>query len=307
MQHFSIYVAEPGPINIQAIKEALADTSYTITEGNAVYTAGNPADCDAVIIRSKARIDHTIKDKMPNLKSVVRIGTGLDTVDMDFCKQAGIAVYNAPGANAEAVADYVVTVIMMAMRNLHLLERKDLEQWDRFKFMGRDIKSQIVGIVGFGNVGRQVYHKLSGLGVTDFRLYDPFVKEAPEHACFMDLDDILASADIISLHLPLLPHTKYCVGKQNLHLLKGDAILLNASRGGIVDEMALLEEMQNKHFTYIADTVENEPTVNPSLLDHPNILITPHIASLTAGAEKAVLQQAVNNLVANKQAVVVGA
>jgi (S)-sulfolactate dehydrogenase len=308
MQKLSIYITEPDVINSKLVTESLGDMPHTIILGSSDFLQGDCSTCDTVIIRSNTHIDASVRTKMPGLRRIVRVGTGLDSVDLDFCRRVGIAVYNAPGANAEAVADYVVTVVMMALRKVHLLERRDVETWNRFKFVGQDIATRTIGIVGFGNIGRQIYEKFRGLGCQSFVVYDPFVSSVPEHARLVSvLDELVQSSDVISLHVPLLPQTKYCIGSSNVRLLRPDAILINASRGGIVDEQAVLEAMKMKQFTYIADTVEDEPNVHSALIEQPNVIITPHIASLTKGAENAMVTKAIANLLADKQAVVKGA
>jgi (S)-sulfolactate dehydrogenase len=239
---------------------------------------------------------------MPNLRHAVRVGTGLDNVDRVFCQQAGIAVYNAPGANADAVAEYVLTVALMALRNVHLIEQADIQTWNRFKFAGHGIAGRRVGIVGFGHIGKLLYQKLHGLGCRNFLLHDPYVHEAPADATLIPLDGLLQHSDIISLHLPLMPQTQHCINAEKLAYLREHAILINASRGGVVDEAAVLARMQQLPFTYIADTVEGEPHVNPALLQNPNIIITPHIASLTDEAEAAMVRMAVQNLLDSKAA-----
>lgn len=300
-----LYIAEPDVIDLDLVRTAMADRPFELVEGNAAYTQGDTT-CDTLVIRSVAQVDATILQKMPQLKRVVRVGTGLDNVDLDFCAAHNIAVYNAPGANAEAVADYAVTTTLMVLRKLHLLQQTDVRDWNRFKFVGQDIATRTIGIVGFGNIGKLVYQKFAGLGCRDFAVYDPFVKEVPEHARLAELDDVVQSCDVISLHLPLLPQTKYCIGAQNIGRLKEDAIVLNASRGGIVNEKAVVQALKTQHFTYIADTVESEPHVNPQLIGHENIVITPHIASLTQGADAAMVTQAMHNMLTDKQAVVLG-
>ncbi|HYH74362.1 MAG TPA: NAD(P)-dependent oxidoreductase [Candidatus Saccharimonadales bacterium] len=302
MPAFQIYVTEPEVIDLDVVREVLGGADYNLIAGSTDFSVGDASICNTVLIRSGTHVDATTKEKMPNLQHVVRVGVGLDNVDLAFCEQNGVAVYNAPGANAEAVAEYAVAVILLALRNIHLLERSDLETWNRFKFSGTSIASRTVGIVGFGHIGKLLFQKLQALGCKDFLLYDPYVTEAPEGTRMAELDELLSESDVISLHLPLLPATEHIINAGKLSLLKENAILLNAARGGIVDEAAVVAALTDKQFTYIADAVEGEPQVNPALLDQPNILITPHIASLTDDAEKAMARVAVQNLVDGKQA-----
>lgn len=302
MDEFTIYVTEPEAIDMDLVIKTLGEYPHTLSAGNPSFTAGEPTHCNTVLIRSNTQITSSVLDHMPNLKYVVRAGTGLDNVDRDFCEAHGIAVYNAPGANADAVAEYVLTTALLALRKVHLLTRSDQETWNRFKFTGHSVATQRIGIIGFGNIGRLLYEKLHALGCRNFLLHDPFVHEAPVDATLVPLDGLLQHATVISMHLPLLPQTTHCINAENLQFLKDGAVLINSSRGGVVDEAAVLEQLKTKQFTYIADTVEGEPNVNPALLDNPNVIITPHIGSLTSEAEAAMVRVAVENLVAGKTA-----
>ena len=204
MPAFHIYVTEPEVIDLAIVREVLGNADYDLVAGNPELTIGDPSICNTVLIRSGTHVDAATKEKMPDLEHVVRVGVGLDNVDLAFCEAHDIAVYNAPGANADAVAEYAVAVILMGLRKIHLLEHSDLETWNRHKFSGQSIASRTVGIVGFGNIGRLLHQKLSALGCNDFLLYDPYVTMAPEGTRMAELDELLSESDVISLHLPLL-------------------------------------------------------------------------------------------------------
>ncbi len=305
MSPLTIYVTEPQVINLSIVRAALGGTPYTLVSGSPDFLAGDAAACNVVLIRSGTHITSTILATMPHLQHVVRVGVGLDNVDLDFCRQHRIAVYNAPGANADAVAEYALTMILVALRQLHHLTRADQEAWNRFKFSGHGIASRTVGIVGFGHIGKLLYAKLRSLGCHSFMVYDPYATDTPADARMASLDELLAGSDVVSLHLPLMPETTHIINAQKLALMKDGAILLNAARGGIVDETAVLARQKSKPLTYIADTVEGEPHVNPALLNSPGTVITPHIASLTDDAEAAMVRVAIENLLAGKQAQVI--
>lgn len=299
---FHMYVTEPDAIDLAIVRETLGDQDYTLISGSTDFSEGDAASCNTMLIRSGTTVDASAKDAMPYLKHIVRVGVGLDNVDLDFCARENIAVYNAPGANAPAVAEYAVATIMLALRNIHTLDRNDIETWNRFKFTGHSITTRTMGIIGFGNIGKLVYEKFHALGVREFLIYDPFVSSAPIDARLAKVEEIMERCHVISLHLPLLESTKHTIAAEQLDKLQSGAILLNAARGGIVDEVALTEALKSKQFTYIADTVEGEPSVNPLLLDQPNILITPHIAALTHEAEQDMIRLAVTNLLEGKTA-----
>jgi phosphoglycerate dehydrogenase-like enzyme len=300
----TIYITEPDTIDAEQAGRLLEATGYTCIAGDTEFS-GSSDGCEALLIRSATHVDSRIKDYFPALKSVIRVGAGLDNVDLGFCKQNGITVFNAPGANADAVAEYVAGMTLYATRKFYLLEKQDAATWNRFKFRGDSIARKTIGIVGFGNIGKLVYRKLQGLGCTSFVVYDPYVTteamEAYEGVKQVGLDHLFEQADVVSLHIPLTDETRYTVGVKTLPLFKRDVILINASRGGIVDESSLLAHMRNNpEMIYIADTVENEPHVNEALLGQPNVIVTPHIASLTSDAEAAMLEQALKNFIDGK-------
>jgi phosphoglycerate dehydrogenase-like enzyme len=296
MATYQIYVTEPEAIDLDIVRSTLGDTEYTLMAGDPTLTAGNPASCDTLLIRSGTHVNAALAAKMPQLAHVVRVGVGLDNVDLTYCEQHNITVYNAPGANADAVAEYAVAVILLAMRRIHLLEPGDLQTWNRFKFTGHSLGGRKVGIIGFGHIGKLLYAKLRALGASEFLVYDPYIDAAPESARLATIEEIMSQCTVISLHLPLLESTAHIIDAAQLARIQEGTIILNASRGGIVDETAVVAALATKYFTYIADTVEGEPTVNPILLDQPNILLTPHIASLTVEAEQAMVRVSIQNL-----------
>jgi phosphoglycerate dehydrogenase-like enzyme len=297
-----LYVAEPAVIDIDKIRELLNDTDYEIIAGDASFSNADIRAYDTLIIRSQTLVDDHIKNHFPSLQNIVRIGTGLDNVDVDFCTVSDIKVFNAAGANADAVSDYTITMLLFVLRKLHLLQEQDVREWNRFKFVGDSMTDQTVGIIGFGNIGKGVYRKLRALGCTKFFAYDPY---APENSDFQDvqfssLDKILESSSIVTIHAALTAETKNLINSTNIGLLAEDSILLNAARGELVDENSVLTELEHKKFTYITDTVVGEPVINPKLLGNENVIVTPHIASLTKQSEKQMLETAINNLINGK-------
>lgn len=291
-----IYVTEPEVINIKTV-EGLLSSDYEVMQGNTSF-AGVPTDCTTIIIRSGTTITSAIFEKIPKLAHIIRIGTGVDAIDIDFCNKNNIAVHNAPGANADAVSDYVIAMIFGALRKIHTLSRKDIETWNRFKFTGHNMSSRSIGIIGFGNIGKQIFHKLKNFGCTGFYVYDPFVdaKDLPQGVTpAASVEEVLEKSNIATLHVPLIPSTKYLINKDNLHLLGRGSILVNASRGGIVNENDVIEYTEQNDLIYIADTVENEPHASSSLIESENTIITPHIASLTHESEENMIEFAVGN------------
>lgn len=269
--------------------KTLQGTEYSLVAGDREFSGPPEANVMALLIRSATTVGADIREHFPNLKSIIRVGVGLDNVDLDFCKKAGITVFNAPGANASAVSDYVVGMVLYALRGINRISHDDVVDWNRFKVVGRDISDQTFGIVGFGHIGRLLYQTLVGFGCHDFIVYDPYLPqnaELPEYVRMATLEELLEQSDVISLHMPLTDETRHMINADALAKLKPKAVLVNAARGGIVDEAAVRQTVEATSLTYIADTVEGEPHVSPALLGHERIIVTPHIAGVTEGTEK---------------------
>lgn len=243
-----------------------------------------------MIIRSATKTTPEVKKYFPNLTDIMWVGVGVDNIDMEFCNQEHIAVYNAPGADADAVSDYVIGMMFLALRKVHTLTKQDVETWNRFKFVGHNMSAQTIGIIGFGHIGRLIHSKLQGFRCKEFLAYDPLIKpeDFPAGVTPMPtVESLLKQSTIVTLHVPLIQQTRYLINKDTLALLPDHAILLNASRGGIVNETDAVAAAEQKGLVYIADTVENEPNVSEVLLDNENVIVTPHIAALTQEAETA--------------------
>ncbi len=300
-----IYVTEPKAIDLDAVKRALGESGAVVVPGSTAFEGSTDQDFDTLLIRSVTRVDNQIKQHFPHLKNIVRAGAGLDNVDLDYCKQAGIRVFNAPGANADAVSEYVVAVILYVLRKLNKLSEDQVRAWDRFALRGSSIREHTIGIVGFGHIGKLLYEKLNVFSSPKFLVYDPYVTQDSIHSDnieLVSLDDVLKEATIISLHLPLTPETKHIINEQKLSLIQDGSLLINASRGGIVDERAVVTHTSNANLTYIADVVEGEPHVSEELLGNENIIITPQIAALSSFAEQEMICQSLQNFLGGIEA-----
>ena len=305
MTKSAIYISEPDAINVERAFAALAGSYDLISGSPDLYDAPQHSDCTAMMIRSETHVDDTILQTFPKLAHIIRVGTGVDNIDLEFCKRSDIAVYNAAGANADAVSEYVATMTLTALRKTHLVASDDVVEWNRFKFRGRGVSECTIGIVGFGNIGRLIYAKLRAFNCENFYIYDPYVSAdaLPKYITKVEsLDDLLPQCDVITLHVPLIDSTRNLIDTTQLQQMRDNAILINASRGGIVHEEAVSRHAdEHAEFTYVADTVDGEPQVNSCLLERRNILVTPHIASLTGASEQSMLDTAVQNFL-NKSA-----
>jgi len=294
-----LYISEPQHVDVKRAKGLLSAEGWAVTEGTVNFAEGDQENYSALMIRSETCVDQSILTHFPHLKSIIRIGTGLDNVDLEFCKKNDIAVYNAAGANADAVAEYVITMALYVLRKINTLTTEDVMAWDRFKFRGASLHEQKVGLIGFGHIGWSLYRHLEAAGCKSIYVYDPYVSPStlPEKVTQVaSIDEIFSRSSLISVQTPLTKTTKNLVSMKEISLLPEEAVLINVSHGGVVDESAVVKALgDRRRFTYISDTVSDEPHPNTALLNHPNIILTPHVASLTGAAEAAMLEQAIAN------------
>jgi (S)-sulfolactate dehydrogenase len=249
-------------------------------------------DIDALIVRNRTQVNAEILAAAPKLKVVGRLGVGLDNIDMPGCKARNVEVIPATGANALAVAEYVIATAMMLLRGAYFSTAAvTAGKWPRGPLSnGREIGGKVLGIVGFGDIGRLVARLAQGLGM-QVVARDPMIaanaavwKETGV-AC-LSLDALLAQGDVITLHVPLVAETRNMINAARLATMKADAVLINSARGGIVDEAALAAALRAKQLGGAAlDVFDDEPLKTGSILtDCPNLLLTPHIAGVSAEA-----------------------
>ena len=248
------------------------------------------ADADALIVRNRTQVNGALLDAAPRLAVVGRLGVGLDNIDVDACAARVVAVIPATGANALAVAEYVVGTALLLLRGAYRATAQVAAgQWPRAQLSaGREIHGKCLGLVGFGGIGQLTARLAQALGM-DVVAHDPaFAADAPVFAQYavepLALDALLARADVVSLHVPLVDSTRNLIDATRLARMKRDAILINTSRGGIVDEAALARALIGGELGGAAlDVFANEPRAAGSpLAGAPNLLLTPHVAGVTA-------------------------
>ena len=249
-------------------------------------------DVDALIVRNRTQVNAEILAAAPRLKVVGRLGVGLDNIELPACKARNVEVIPATGANALAVAEYVIATAMVLLRGAYFSSAAvGAGQWPRGPLSnGREIGGKVLGIVGFGDIGRLVARLAQGLGmrvVASDPMIDaaaPVWKEAG--VVCRTLDALLAESDVISLHVPLVAETRNLINTARLALMKSNAVLINSARGGIVDEAALAAALRAKKLGAAAlDVFDDEPLkAGSTLADCPNLLLTPHIAGVTLEA-----------------------
>lgn len=259
------------------------------------------SDARAIIVRNATLVDRELLDAAPNLKVVARMGVGLDNIDLDACKDRGIEVCPTIGANAASVAEYVIATALILLRGPAYFATPDVVAggWDRPRFGGGvEIGGRTMGIVGFGSIGQVVGRKARGLDM-EVIAYDAMLPDqspAWEGARRVDLPELIAASDVITLHCPLLPQTRGLIGRAEFAAMKPGAVLINSARGGIVDEAACAEALKSGHLGGAAlDTLETEP-ISPQTCalfkDAPNLILTPHVAGVTQESNRRIAEGA---------------
>ncbi len=255
------------------------------------------ADADAVIVRSATRIDAEALAHGPKLRVVARAGVGLDNVDVEAATKAGVMVVNAPTSNIVSAAEQAVALLLAVARNLpQAAASLRAGEWKRAEFTGVELSGKVVGILGLGRIGVLVAQRLAAFGMQVIA-YDPYVpaaRTAHLGVRLVGLDELLAEADFISVHLPKNRETAGLIGERELHLVKPGVRIVNAARGGIVDEHALALALKDGRVAGAGiDVFGTEPPAGSPLLDVPSVVATPHLGASTYEAqEKAGIQVA---------------
>lgn len=253
------------------------------------------SDAKGLIIRNRTLVDERLLDEAPSLVAVGRLGVGLDNIDLAACSERSIAVHPATGANADAVAEYVIAAVLALVRGAFLASDRVVRgEWPRTELSGMEVRERTMGLVGLGDIARRVaaLSQALGMGVAAF---DPFVPDSdPVWASVrrVSFADLLTVSDAISLHVPLTDTTEGLFGRDEFSAMKDSAVLVNTARGGIVDERALTEALQLGSIRGAAiDVFESEP-LTPELsaaFDQiPNLILTPHIAGVTEESNRRV-------------------
>lgn len=250
-------------------------------------------DADALIVRKDTRVDAYLLDAAPKLRVVGRLGIGLDNFDLDACKARDVAVIRVSDTNKQSVAEYVIGAALVLLRPVFLGTADVLRgTWPRLRhFHDHELCGKTLGLIGFGNIGRHTARLAGRLGMRVIA-HDPFVPETAHHWHELDvesrsLNEVLSEADVVSIHVPLLDSTRNLMNRERIGLMKRGAILINASRGGIVDEQAVVGALKSRYLSGAAlDVFVQEPLPDGTIFaDVPNLLLTPHVAGITLEAE----------------------
>ena len=249
------------------------------------------ADYEAIIVRSKTSVTTSVIEAARRLKVIGRAGNGLDNIDVATATQRGIAVLNAPSVSSNSTAEFALAQLLSLSRNLpqaHASMRAG--EWQPARFMGTQVMSKSVGVIGFGAVGRKFARLCLALKM-EVLVHDPFLNFENEEAGIeaVTLEELLARADYVSLHCPLTERTRHLIDAVKLAQMKPGARLINCARGELIDETALLEALQSGRLAGAAlDVYASEPPVNSPLLTLDSVVLTPHLGASTEEAQQMV-------------------
>jgi glyoxylate reductase len=238
-----------------------------------------------------------------DLKVIANMAVGYDNVDVEAAKERGIVVTNTPEVLTETTADTAFLLLLAAARRLGEAERLvrsgGWDAWGPKQLLGPDVWGKRLGLVGLGRIGQAVAHRSSGFQM-EVLYYDQYRNESVEEelgARYLELDDLLRESDFVSIHTPLTPETRHLISERELDIMKPTSVLVNASRGPVVDEAALAEALENKRiFAAGLDVYEEEPEVHPKLLELENVVLAPHIGSASIETRDRMAALAAENL-----------
>lgn len=245
---------------------------------------------EGILVRGATKVTAEVLQGAPSLRVVVRAGTGLDNVDVAAARERGVRVSNTPSANSVSVAELVFGLVLALERHL-VAAASDLRRghWEKTKYAGRELAGRTLGLLGFGHIGREVALRARAFEMPVIAC-DPVLPQWPADFAWVRSvarDELFAGADILSIHVPLMAETRGTVGARELSLMRRDAILVHAARGGVVDEAALLAALQAGGLRGAAlDVFEHEPPGEHPLLALPNVIATPHLGAATAEAQR---------------------
>jgi D-3-phosphoglycerate dehydrogenase / 2-oxoglutarate reductase len=250
------------------------------------------ANADALIVRSATQVTAQLIAAAPKLRVIARAGTGVDNVDVPAASARGILVMNAAGANSISVAELALG-LMLAMARAIPAADASMKQgvWDKKRFMGTELRGKVLGVVGFGRIGREVATRARAFGMETIA-YDPFIAARAADAAgvpLVSLDDLLRRADFITLHVPALPETRHLINADSLARMKKGVRIVNTARGELIDDAALAAAIESGHVAGAAlDVFDPEPPTDNRLTSLPQVIASPHIAASTVEGQELV-------------------
>lgn len=251
----------------------------------------NIAKFDAIIVRSATKVTKDVIDKGTSLKAIGRGGVGLDNIDVEYAKSKGIPVLNTPGASSISVAELAIAHMFAVSRFIGSSNREMRDgKWPKKEYSkGMELTGKTLGLIGFGNIGREVAKRALGLGMKVIA-HDPYINETTMDVKLTTRDEVLKNADIISIHIPLI-NGQACITKLEFDMMKDGVVIINCARGGVICEKNLLDALNSGKVRYAGiDVFEQEPPTEAQkeLINHPRVSVTPHIGASTDEAQERV-------------------
>ena len=248
--------------------------------------AKNIVDSEIVVIRSGTVLSKKVLELGKNIKIIARCGVGVDNIDLEYAKQKDIAVTNSPSANIISVVELTASLILNVARKIPQADQSLKNgRWERASFMGIELFGKQLGIVGFGKAGKLLAERMMSFGMK-IVFYDPYINDWDGSEQSTDLDTLLSTSDVISVHVIKTEETKNLLSKDKLDLMKKGSIIVNTSRGGVLDEDHLIELLSSEYLYGAGlDVYENEPPSNTEQFRNLNITSTPHIGASTKEAQ----------------------
>jgi D-3-phosphoglycerate dehydrogenase len=283
-----ILVADPlNPEAFEALK-SVPDFEVTLKTGmDEEELIKTIPDFQAVVVRSATKVTKNAIEAGSNLEIIVRAGIGLDNIDVAAAEEKGIQVANTPAATSISVAEHTLGLMIATVRN-HGQANLSMKQhkWEKKAFSGTELYEKTLGIIGMGRIGQEVAKRALAFGMKIIA-YDIVEVQTDLDVQQVSWEELLSQADMITLHLPLTEETKHMISDKDFEKMKEGVVLINVSRGGTVDEPALLRAMESGKVRAAAmDVFEKEPPEEFSLIDHPNVIATPHVGAAAKEGQK---------------------
>jgi len=287
-----LVLEEVSPAGIEVLRAVPGFEVQELYQDDAAALRKALESADALVVRSKTKVTAGFLGNAPRLKVIGRPGTGVDNVDVPAATARGIVVMNTPAGNSISAAEHTLGLMLSLLRRIPQADASMKQgKWDRQKFMGAELYDKVLGIIGLGKIGMEVARRAHAFKMR-ILVCDPYVTtEAARdlNVELVSLEDLLSKADIVTLHTPLTSATRRLINAGNIALMKGGACLVNAARGDLVDESALLEALWNGKLAGAAlDVFSGEPKPNQELVSLPNVVATPHIGASTIEAQEKV-------------------
>lgn len=292
MKPVSILIADPlAEAGLEILRQSGAEI-HLLAEEERPKLASLIRSFDALIVRSATTVDADLLAAAKRLRVVGRAGIGVDNVDVGAATERGILVVNAPTANLVSATEHTFALLLTMMRNVSAAHHSVRSgEWQRKRFQGAELQGKTLGIIGLGRIGQSVAYRARAFGMTTIA-FDPFLDASAARRIdveMMSIEEILAQADVVTLHTPLTDQTRNLLDRERIAKMKPGSYLVNCARGGIVDEEALLEALESGRLAGAAlDVFAQEPPTDSALTNHPKVVATPHIGAQTREAQERV-------------------